>query len=54
MKKNFWEKKFENLGIPREVTLFWTFWKMLFHSLLEVAENSNRTFWLNGKRPLLL
>ena len=30
---------------------FWKFWKMLFHSLLEVAENSNRTFWLNGKRP---
>ena len=27
------------------------FSKMLFHSLLEVAENSNRTFWLNGKRP---
>ena len=51
-KKNFWEKNFENLGLPREVTLFWTFWKMLFHSLLEVAENSNRAFWLNGKRPL--
>ena len=26
--------------------------KMLFHSLLEVAGNSNRKFWLNGKRPL--
>ena len=25
-------------------------WKMLFHSLLEVAENSNQTFWLNGNR----
>ena len=24
---------------------------MLFFSPLEVAENSNRTFWLNGKRP---
>ena len=24
---------------------------VLFVSLLEVAENSNRTFWLNGKRP---
>ena len=24
---------------------------MLFLSLLEVAENSNGTFWLNGKRP---
>ena len=31
---------------------FWTFWKMLIHSFLEVAENSNWTFWLNGKRPL--
>ena len=25
--------------------------KMLFHSLLEVAGNSNRKFWLIGKRP---
>ena len=24
---------------------------MMFLSLLEVAENSNRAFWLNGKRP---
>ena len=24
---------------------------MLFHSLLEVAENSDQTFWLNGKWP---
>ena len=24
--------------------------KMLFHSLLEVAGNSNRKFWLNGKQ----
>ena len=40
------EKKFpKNLGLARK------FWKMLFHSLLEVAENSNRKFWLNGKRP---
>ena len=30
---------------------FWKCSKTLFHSLLEVAENSNRTFWLNGKRP---
>ena len=39
MEKNFWEKNFKNLGLPREVTLFWTFWKMMFYSLLEVAEN---------------
>ena len=25
--------------------------KMLFYSLLEVVGNSNRKFWLNGKRP---
>ena len=25
---------------------------MLFHSLLEVVENSNCKFWLNGKRPM--
>ena len=30
----------------------WKSWKMLFHPLLEVAE-SNRTFWLNWKRPLI-
>ena len=49
-KENFREKVSENLGILREVVCR-KFWKMLFHSLLEVAENSNRTFWLNGKRP---
>ena len=27
---------------------FWKFLKVLFHSLLEVVENSNRKFWLNG------
>ena len=26
--------------------LFWKFWKMLFHSLLEVVANSKPTFWL--------
>ena len=30
---------------------FWKFSKMLFHLLLEIAINSNRKFWLNGKRP---
>ena len=37
----------------RGCPLFRKFWKMLFHSLLEVAENSNQAFWLNGKRPRL-
>ena len=27
---------------------------MLFHSLVEVAENSNQTFWSNGKCPRLV
>ena len=47
------KKTFEKLpGITREVVLlFWKFWKKVFHSqcsLLEVAQNSSRTFWLNG------
>ena len=45
-KQNFRENIFENLGIHRKVVLF------LFFFLLLVAENSNRTFWLNGMRPL--
>ena len=52
--ESFRENFFENLGIPREVVLFLgnfgKFWEMLFLSLLEVAENSNGTFWLNGRR----
>ena len=62
-KENFQENFFENLGIPRKVVLFfWKCWKiiitgavnrkMLFHSLLEVAGNSNQKFWLNGKCPI--
>ena len=35
----------------RGCPLFWKIWKILFHSLLKVAENSNRTFWLNCKAP---
>ena len=27
-------------------SLFWKFWKMLFHSLTEVVANSKPTFWL--------
>ena len=45
-----WKENFRvGLGFPP----FWKFWKMLFHSLLEVAENSYQTFWLNEKWPLI-
>ena len=27
--------------------------KMLLNALLEVAENSKRKFWLNGKAPII-
>ena len=58
----FWEQSWMERKLPgkhfrkfgytsRGFALFWKFWKMLFHSLLEVAKNSNRTFSLNGKRP---
>ena len=62
-KENFRGIFFENLGIQysRGCPLFWKCEKiiitgavnrkMLFHSLLEVAGNSNRKFWLNGKCP---
>ena len=43
-KENFWYKIFEHLCIPREVVLSWNFWKMLFHSLLEVTEILKRHF----------
>ena len=50
-KENFREKIFRTFGYTsRGCPLFWKFWKKLFHSLLKVAENSNRTCWLNGKR----
>ena len=41
------------VSASRGCSLFWKFWKMLLHSLLEVAENSNQTFWLNGKRKFV-
>ena len=45
-------KRFRKFGYTsRGFPLFWKVWKMLFHSLLEVVKNSNRTFWLSGKRP---
>ena len=36
----------------RGCPLFGKFWIMLFHSPLEVAENSNRTFWFEWNAPL--
>ena len=47
-------KFFQKVGYnSRGCPPFWKFWKMLFLSLLEVAENSNQTFWLNGKRQII-
>ena len=41
---------FGKLGYTSRVCpLFWKFWTILFHSLLKVAENLNRTLRLNGK-----
>ena len=52
LNKTSGKKRIRKLGYTsRACPLLWTFWKMLFHSLLEVAENSNQSFWLNGKRP---
>ena len=47
-----WIKR-KNVGIPREVVLFFgNFGKYCsIRYCQNVAENSNRTFWLNGKRP---
>ena len=46
-------KNFRKFGYSsRGCALCWKFLKMLFHLLLEIAENSSRTFWSNGKRPL--
>ena len=60
----FWEQSWMERKLPgkhfrkfgytsRGFPLFWKFWKMLFLSLLEVAKNSNQTFWLNGKHPTM-
>ena len=52
-KENFREKSFGKFGYtsrgcPLEILEN----ALLFHSPLEVAENSNQTFWLNRKRPV--
>ena len=49
------KKKIRKFGYTSQGSpLFWKFRKILFFLLLEVDENSNRTFWLNGKCPWLL
>ena len=64
-KENIWENVFRKFGYTsRGCPLFWKCRKivitgavnrkMLFHSPLKVAGNSNRKFWLNGKRPMFL
>ena len=50
-----WKEHNRKFGYTsRGCPLFWKFWKMLFHSLQEAAENSKRTFWVNGKCPMSL
>ena len=52
MARNLPWKFFRKFGYTsRGCPLFRKFWEMLFLSPLEVAENSNRTVCLNGKRP---
>lgn len=47
-------KKFPKIWLYlARLSSFYKFWKMLCHSLLEVAKNANQTFWLNGKHPKL-
>ena len=51
-KGNFRENIFENLGIPREVFFFFgNFGKCFSIRYWKLPKISNRTVWLNGKRP---
>ena len=51
MERTLPEKKSRKLGYTlRGCPLFLEIWKLLFHSLQEAAENSNRTFWVNGNK----
>ena len=51
MEEKFREKNQKFVYTLRGCPLFWKFLKMpLFLSLMEIAENSNQTFWLKGKR----
>ena len=46
-------KSGKNFRVGYRFSSFLEILEMLFHSLLKVAENSNQTFWLNGKCPLI-
>ena len=55
LKRTSRKEKIRKFGYTSQGSpLFWKFRKILFFLLLEVDENSNRTFWLNGKCPWLL
>ena len=50
--KKISRKKLSEIGVYLvRLSSFWKFLKKPFHSLLDVAENSNRKLWLDGKRP---
>ena len=44
-------KVFAKIWVYLATSSSWKFLEMLFHSLLEVVENSKPTFWLNEERP---
>ena len=50
-KENFWEKVSENLGTPREVVHVLEILKNAVPLATGNCGSSNRTFWLNEKRP---
>ena len=50
-KENFWEKVSENLGTPREVVHVLEILKNAVPLATGCCGSSNRTFWLNEKRP---
>ena len=55
MERKLQGKYFRKFGVGlARLSSFWKFLKKLFRSLLEVAENSNRKFRSNGKRPICL
>ena len=50
-KENFWEKVSKNLGTPREVVHVLEILKNAVPLATGSCGSSNRTFWLNEKRP---
>ena len=52
-KKNLREKISQNLGIPREVVLYLEILENAVPFATGSWRNSNGTFWLNWKRPLI-